>query len=99
MAPWIVVNDRKLVTSGSDGERSYGINGRDFAYRLFREDSGGVRKGKAWMLTDGDKRLATLTDRAIHSEVDLPVGAAILGFTLIRYGIPGEAKLVPANWA
>ena len=82
----------KLVVGAPNGRRSYGVNGRDFAFNLYpggRTDSGEA----TWQLRNHEVQIATFKKRSMYAAHPVPVAAALMCFTLIRYGVPGGEDL------
>lgn len=87
-----------VATSGPlHAKRSYGINTKDGSYALFPVRYVEGRRSALWILSRYELEVATIDagDRVLTAGEPLPVAAALLAFTLISHGIPGEAKLVP----
>lgn len=99
LEPRITSKKGKLAVGSSRGDRSYGINGRDYAYVLL--PTGGGLFNTTWELREHDKVLATVGSLQMHAHYPVPLAAALLSFTLIKHGVPGEAKLgIPEfHWA
>jgi len=93
IAPIITSAGGKVATSSPTGYRSYGINGRDFAYNLYRDDEPGPGRSTTWSLVEFDTHIATLGTKSMYADHPVPVPAALLSLMLIKYGIPGESKL------
>ncbi len=73
------------------GNRSYGINGRSFAYNLY---PAGRRAGlRRWSLREHETELGTFESNSMLADHPIPLAAALLCFTLIKYGVPGDANL------
>lgn len=90
----------KLVVGSPHGKRSYRITGRDFAYRFY--SAGDTRRSKdTWTLREHETTIATFRSDSVSAHHPVPLPAVLLCFTLIRYGIPGEANLgIPEfRWA
>jgi len=91
LVPIVRCDAGKLAVGASVGSRSYGINGRDFAYNLYPETARGIRR-HTWHLREHETHLATMTPQSITSDQPVPLAAVLLCFVLIKYGIPGEAS-------
>ncbi len=92
--PIVTCPTGKLAVGSSVGDRAYGINGRDYAFRFFATRSSGFDRSP-WLLTEYDRELATFTRTAVQAAHPVPLAAVLLCFTLINYGVPGEQRLVP----
>ena len=99
IAPMVTSSTGKLSVATPHGKRAYGINGRDYAYNMFPTNSFGLRKA-TWLLREHETELATFGSHAMYADHPVPLAAALLCFTVIKYGVPGEASLtVPAlHW-
>jgi len=78
--------------------RSYGITGKDFGLNLVPLGKVGLRRTPRWGLLEHETRVATVDDRTrvLTAVEPIPLAAALMAFTLITHGIPGEADLVPS---
>ncbi|MDR9449723.1 MAG: hypothetical protein RI637_00780 [Acidimicrobiia bacterium] len=90
IVPVVLCERGKLAVAAAHGTRSYGINGRDYAYNLYRQSRAGLRHS-TWSLREHDTVLATFRLHSMFADHPVPLAAALLGFTLIKYGVPGEA--------
>ena len=98
--PAVLGGGGKLVVGSPHGKRSYRITGRDFAFRFYA--AGDARRGKdLWTLQEHETVIATFQANLMSARHSVPLPAALLCFTLITYGIPGEADLgIPEfRWA
>jgi hypothetical protein len=97
-----------IITSGSGmiaisgplpGKRSYGISGKDYGCNLVPLGRGGFRRPRRWAMRRHETEIATIDDaeRAIHPVEPIPLSAAVMAFTLITHGIPGETALMPSR--
>lgn len=99
IVPIIKARNGLVATSGPLGGRHcYGINGKHFGFvliplgpiRLFSQD--------AWLMRRHEDEVATIdAAHVMHTNEPIPIAAAVMAFTLIDHGIPGEAKLMPAQ--
>ena len=82
---------RKIVT-GAAWTGGYGINGRDYAYRLSADRKFGMVRPDTWFLRKGEEESAVIDRSAsiIEASTELPVQVVLLAFALAEYGIPGE---------
>lgn len=78
------------------GKRSYGITGRDFAFNLVPLGKVGLRTPGLWGIRDRHDEIGRLFQKARQIQVDrtFPIAAALLAFTVVAHGIPGEAELL-----
>lgn len=98
--PVVSAETGKLAIGSPYGKRSYHINGRDYAYNLYPSSVSGARK-RSWTLREHETHMAVLDPSSMDADYPVPLAAALLCFTLIRHGVPGEAHLgVPEfRWA
>ena len=92
ITPVVTCESGKLAEAAPHGKRSYGINGRDYAYNLYPTRREGPGK-PTWILREHETELATCDSRSIEAGHPVPLAAVLLCFTLIKYGVPGEANL------
>lgn len=92
IVPVVTCEAGKLAEAAPRGKRAYGINGRDFAYNLYPDRRVGWLK-PTWSLSDHDTELASFGSNSIFADHPIPLAAALLGLTLVKYGVPGEADL------
>lgn len=87
------------ISSPLFAKRSYGINGRGYGLALVPLGKIGIRTPGLWVLRRHEEEVAAIDyhERQIHAPGPIAVAAAILAFTLITHGIPGEADLVPGR--
>ncbi|NND04401.1 MAG: hypothetical protein HKN91_16615 [Acidimicrobiia bacterium] len=79
------------------GKRIYGITGREFAYNLVPLGKVGIMTPGLWGIRDRQDEVGRLHQKAKRIEVTepFPTAAALLAFTLVTHGIPGENDLLP----
>lgn len=97
--PLIVDDRRRKIAMAGLNHGAYGINGRDYAYVLHPITPPRFGRATRWMLTDTDEVTATVTRSPMAIEAHHPVhlGAVLLSFLLVRFGLPEEsAPKVPA---
>lgn len=97
----IVLSDRGKLAAGSpQGDRTYVVHGIDFAYNFYPAASFGLRQ-PTWLLREHERELATFGPRSMYADHPVPLAVALVCFTLIRYGVPGDADLgIPEfRWA
>ena len=89
-----------LVATSSPvgGRHCYGINGKHFGYVLVPLGRVRLIGDLDWSMRRYDVEVATVDPmHVIHTKEPIPVAAALMALTLITHGIPGEAKLMPAQ--
>ena len=91
IVPMVTSQTGKLAVGSLLGIKSYGINGRDYAYNLYPTRPGMGRSPR--ILRQHDIEVATVWSHSIRADYPVPIAAALLCFTLIKYGVPGEANL------
>jgi hypothetical protein len=97
--PIVTSSSGNLAVAAPHGRRSYSVNGRDYAYTLFSSRRSRLALAR-WSLREHDTIITTFESNSMVADQPVPLAAALLCFTLIKYGIPGEAKLVPEfHWA
>ncbi len=86
--------DRKIVF-GAAVAGGYGINGRDYAYRLFADRKVGIFRPDVWYLRQHEEETAVVhrSRSIIEAATEVPVQVVLLAFALAEYGIPGENGL------
>ncbi len=93
ISPLIVdAGGRKVAIAGlRDG--CYGISGRDFACALYPAHKPRIGRANGWILREFEQELALITRHPLSVEAAAPVhlGAVLLSFALVRYGLPDEA--------
>jgi hypothetical protein len=89
--PIVVDSSQRMVATAGIGHGTYGINTKGRTYVLFPTDPRILHREK-WLLRHEDEEVAVITRNPFTIEAMQPVhlGAALLGFVLARYGIPGE---------
>ncbi|NNK91261.1 MAG: hypothetical protein HKO87_02410 [Acidimicrobiia bacterium] len=92
IAPMVTNDNGKLALALPHGKRSYGINGRDFAFNLYPAGRLGIRR-PSWVLREHETELATLDAGSLNAQHPVPLAAALLCWTVAKFGIPGEAAL------
>jgi hypothetical protein len=97
----VVICDRGRLAAGSpQGDRTYVVHGRDFAYNFYPAPHFGSH-APTWTLREHERVLATFGTRTLHAAHPVPLAVALICFTLIKYGVPGDADLgIPEfRWA
>jgi len=98
--PVVTSKTGKLAIASPFGRRSYRLNGRDYAYNLYPSNVSGARK-RIWSLREYERDIATFGPSSLVADYPVPLAAALLCFTLIQHGVPGEAHLgiLEFRWA
>lgn len=92
IVPLVTSKAGKYAVAAPHGKRYFFVNGRDYAYKLTPLSGAGFRK-QTWVLLEREVELATFESRSMRATLPVPLAAALLCFTLIKYGIPGQAGL------
>lgn len=96
IVPIILSPAGTIATSGPlYAKRSYGINGKDYAFTLIPLSQAGWGRSIQWALQRHETQIASLKSDMIDALQPIPVAGVIMAFTLITHGIPGEADLMP----
>jgi hypothetical protein len=82
----------KLALAEPAGKRSYGVMGPDYDYNLYPSDTSRHAK-VTWTLREHDIQLATFAAGSMKADHPVPLAAVLVCFTVIKYGVPGEASL------
>jgi hypothetical protein len=80
-------------------KRSYGITGKDFAYDVIPPGRVGLRGTGVWGLRRHERDIALIDvqRRAIDAAEPIPIAAALMAFTVLAHGTPGDADLMPSR--
>jgi hypothetical protein len=99
IVPMIKAATGIVATSGPlSGTRCYGINGKHFGYALVPLGRIRLLGQLDWSMRRHELEVATIdSDHVIHTSEPIPIAAALMAFTLIAHGIPGESKLMPTQ--
>lgn len=78
------------------GKRNYGITGADFAYNIVPLGKVGLMTPGLWGIRDRQDEIGRLFQKPARIEVaqPFPTAAALLAFTLVTHGVPGENDLL-----
>ena len=100
IVPVVTCDTGKLASGSPQGDRTYVVNGIDFAYNFYPAAAFGLRH-PTWLLREHNLELATFAPRSLYAHHPVPLAVALVCFTLIRYGVPGDADLgIPEfRWA
>jgi len=100
--PVIVDASRRKVALAGFTHGTYGINGKDYACALYPSDKPLIGRANRWILRHFEDELAVITRHPLSVEARLPVhlGAVLISFALVRYGLPEESSpVIPAlSW-
>lgn len=100
--PIIVDSQKRRVTTAGLSHGTYGITGKDFACVLYPNDKTLFGRENTWILRQFEDELAIITRSPLSIFAVHPVhlGAVLMSFVLVRYGLPEEsAPRIPAfHW-
>lgn len=99
IVPIILAEAGKVaVSSPLYATQSYGLNGKNYGLTLFPVGQAGLRRPRRWWMRRHEIDVASIdsVDRRLDALEPLPASAALMAFTLITHGIPGEADLAPS---
>ena len=92
VVPVVTCKQGKLAMAEPAGKRSYGVNGPHYSYNLYPSNTPG--RGKpTWTLREHETVLATFESKSMNADHPVPLAAVLVCFTVIKYGVPGEASL------
>lgn len=89
-----------VVFSGPlHSKRSYGITGKDFAYEVIPHGRVGLRGAGVWGLRrhGSDVAVVDAHRRVIETTEPIPIAAALMAFTVLAHGTPGDVDLMPSR--
>ena len=80
-------------------KRSYGITGKDFAYEVVPHGRVGLRRVGLWGLRRHETQVAVVDahGRKITATEPIPIAAALMAFTVLAHGTPGDTDLMPSR--
>ena len=99
--PAVFDDQGRRIAISAIGVGGYGINGKSYGCLLYRAEKRRFARANRWLLREHEDELAIVTRHPPGVEAALPVhlGAIVLSFTLIRYGILGErAPRLKLRW-
>ena len=94
ICPAVVDADRRKIAISSLRDAKYGINGKDYGCILYAADKQRFSRADRWIMREHETEVAAFTRYPASVCADVPVhlGAVILAFVLMRYGIGGESS-------
>lgn len=80
-------------------KRSYGITGKHFAYEVVPHGRVGLRGPGLWGLRHHEAEIALIDAhrRVIEAAEPIPIAAALMAFTVLTHGTPGDVDLMPSR--
>jgi len=93
-SPIIVDSSGRKVALAGMSHGSYGINGKDYSCVLAPVDKPMIGRANTWILRRFEDEIATITRYPLSVDASVPVhlGAVLMSFVLVRYGLPEESK-------
>ena len=93
ICPAVFDAEKRKVSISSLREGKYGVNGRDYGCILFAAEKRRFSRADEWIMREYETELASLTryPSSVRTEEPVHLGAVILSFALMRYGILGES--------
>lgn len=93
-SPVIVDSSGRKVALAGLSQGSYGINGKDYSCVLAPVDKPLIGRANTWTLRRFEDDLATITRYPLSVDASHPVhlGAVLMSFVLVRYGLPEESQ-------
>lgn len=91
--PIIIDSQRRRVTTAGMSHGTYGITGKDYGCVLYPKDKTLFGRENKWILRQHEDELAIITRSPLSIFATHPVhlGAVMMSFALIRYGLPEES--------
>ena len=92
-SPIIVDSSGRKVALAGMTHGSYGINGKDYSCILAPVDKPMIGRANTWILRRFEDEIATITRYPLSVDASVPVhlGAVLMSFVLVRYGLPEES--------
>lgn len=100
IVPVIKSSEGTVAFSGPlHAKRSYGITGKDFAYKVIPHGRVGLRGAGFWGLRRHESEVAVIDAqrRVIDASEPIPVAVALMAFTVLAHGTPGDTDLMPSR--
>lgn len=93
ICPAVFDSDRRKVAISSPRDDKYGINGKDYGCILYAAEKRRFSRADRWIMREYETELGSFTryPPSVRANEPVHLGAVILSFTLMRYGILGES--------
>jgi len=93
ICPAVFDAEKRKVSISSLRDKKYGVNGRDFGCILYAAEKRRFGRADRWIMREYETELAEFVRYPSSVRADEPVhlGAVILSFALMKYGILGES--------
>jgi hypothetical protein len=94
VCPAILDADKLKIAVSSVAGGGYGINGKAFGFMFYRGEKKRFSRANRWILRHYEDEVAIVAryPAAIDASEPVHLGAVLLAFTLVRYGILGESR-------
>jgi len=94
ICPAILDADKRKIALSSVGVGGYGISGKAFGFMFYRGEKKRFSRANRWILRHYEDEVAIVAryQAAIDASEPVHIGAVLLAFTLVRYGIVGESR-------
>jgi hypothetical protein len=94
VCPAILDEDKRKIALSSVGAGGYGINGKAFGFMFYRGEKKRFSRANRWILRHYEDEIAIVVryPAAIDASEPVHLGAVLLAFSLVRYGILGEFR-------
>lgn len=92
ISPAIFDSSKRKIAISSVGVGGYGINGRDHGCVFYQAEKKRFIRANRWIIRHHEDELAVITrhPRTVEASHPVHLGAVLLSFALVRYGILGE---------
>ena len=101
ICPAILDADKRKIALSSVAVGGYGINGKTFGFMFYRGEKQRFSRANRWILRQYEDEIAIVTryPAAVDASESVHLGAVLLAFSLVRYGIVGESRpLLKFQW-
>ncbi len=93
ICPVVLDADRRKVAISSPRDGKYGLNGKGYGCILYATEKQRFSRANRWIMREHETELALLTryPSSVCASEPVHLGAVLLSFVLMRYGILGES--------
>jgi hypothetical protein len=94
VCPAILDADKRKIAVSSVAVGGYGINGKAFGFMFYRGERMRFSRANRWILRRYEDEIAIMVryPAAVVASEPVHLGAVLLAFSLVRYGIVGESR-------
>ena len=94
VCPAILDADKRKIALSSVAVGGYGINGKAFGFMFYRGEKKRFSRANRWILRHYEDEIAIVVryPAAVDASEPVHLGAVLLAFSLVRYGILGESR-------